>query len=78
MISKKTFVIGYFKFKYPFKIQLLLTSGGGDRRASGMAPFFRPGNISIRILFHPQIYEYPKFSDHHVLMTNFLLTEIKK
>ena len=37
--------------------------GGRYRRASGMAPsFFRPGNTIKGILFHPQIYETPKFS----------------
>ena len=33
---------------------------GTDVRASGMGPFFRPGNISMGIIFHPQIYESPK------------------
>ena len=34
--------------------------GGRYRRASGIAPFFRPGNTSKGILFHPQIYESPQ------------------
>ena len=45
------------------------TSEGGDeflyesryRRASGMAPFFRPGNTSKGIHFHPQIYNVQFF-----------------
>ena len=51
---------------------------GRYRRASGMAPFFRPGNISMGILFHPQIYESPKCSDSDVWMTNFVLLELEK
>ena len=32
---------------------------GRYRRASGMAPLFRPGNTSKDTHFHPQIYESP-------------------
>ena len=49
--------------------------GDRYRRASKMAPFYRPWNISMGILFHPQIYESPKCSDHSVWKTNFLLLE---
>ena len=39
---------------------------GTDVR-SEWPPFFRPGNISVGILFHPQIYmNLPTFYDRHV------------
>ena len=45
--------------------------GGRYWCASGMAPFFRPGNIPMGILFHPQIYESPKCSDHSFFYLNW-------
>ena len=55
-----------------------LLYGGRYRRASGMAPLFRSGNIYIGILFRPQIYEFPQVFRQSCMNDQISFTRIRK